>query len=427
MKGAVAFATLFFGLTVGEHPIEVLVGNEVARVEILLDGVAVAILDRPPWKTVCGLGQRLEPKRLEAVAYDAEDEELGRATQWMNVPRPPAQSQLLLDTDPVSGRMIARLRSNSITQEVPQTVTAQLDGRPLTVTDGRRVELPELDPEQLHYLRVDFEFADGLQSTVERTFGGSFADEVAAELTAVPLALEEAAVAPDPRRDGWLEARGEALEVVDVVEGPAEVVVVRDQGAQPDIDRMVRRQMGDLRSVAKLKRGYSLTFLRPVAARIARGDIDVRLFEPSSPLTAHDGGVFWLMTALRAPKVSPRLQRLSDALAVAGLSASASGHRRAVILLLGGEPEDNSQYSAAGVVDYLRTIRVPLVVWSTTGERDTPWGIASDASSMAKIERQTKLLFKAMDRQRIAWVRGVYLPPEISLHPDTLGVRLAGT
>ncbi|MCZ6726756.1 MAG: hypothetical protein O7A98_05310 [Acidobacteria bacterium] len=427
MKGVVAFATLFLGLTVGPHRVELLVGRDVAAVEIRLDGRTIARLEGAPWEGDCDLGVELEPRSLEAIAYAADGTELGRTSQWLNIPRPPAQAEILFDTDPATGRVVARLRSTSITSESPEQVTVFFDGVELPADDPQRIALPAHDPQQLHYLRVDLEFAKGLVSTVERTFGGSFVDEVAAELTAVPLQLAPDANELSPGAIGWLHARGEQLAVVDVVTGPADIILIRDQSAQPDIDLMVKRRFGDYRVVASLKRGYSLQFLRPVAEISQRADTHLRLFRPSPLLTPHDGGVFWLLTAIRAPKVPPRMQRLSDAVAVAALAASSAGHRRAVVLLLGPDPADFSQFTPDGVRHYLETMRVPLVVWSTTGARDTPWGVAADASSMHKLERQTRRLVKSLERQRIAWVRGVYLPPEITLATGSPAVRFTGS
>lgn len=427
MKNAVAFATLFLGLTLGPHSVELLVGHEVAAVDILFDGLPIARLDRAPWKTTCDLGAELAPRRLEAVAYDDEGEEVGRATQWLNIPRPPAQSRILLDTDPVTGRVTARLRSTSITQEAPDRVTVTFDGRTLPAQDLHHIVLPEHDPEQLHYLRVDFEFADGFNSTVERTFGGGFTDEVKTDLTAVAVEFDRGSLKNQALPAGWLEADGEDLAVVDLVQGPVEIVLVRDQSAQADIDRMIRRRPGDLRGVGSLRKGYALTVLRPYAERLRRRDTDLRLFRPSARITAFDGGVFWLLAVVRAPSAPRELQRLSDALAVAGLTASAGGHRRAVVLVLGPEPTDNSQYSPEIVRRYLESMRVPLYVWSTDGPRETPWGPAGDASSMTRIGRRTKEMVKSLERQRIAWVRGVFLPPEIEIADDDVGVRLAGS
>ena len=78
-------------------------------------------------------------------------------------------------------------------------------------------------------------------------------------------------------------------------------------------------------------------------------------------------------------------------------------------------------------VSALAAFAAALFVWSTVGAQPTPWGPAEDASSMTKIERQTKQMVKSLERQRIAWVRGVYLPTEITLAAGETGVRLAGS
>lgn len=432
MKSAIAFATIFLGLTLGPHEVEVLVSQDVASVEIVFGGRTLARLDGRPWKAICDLGPQLAPRSLEAIAFDSAGEEIGRAVQWLNTPRPPAQGRILLETDPETGSVIARLRSTSITQENPSQVVVQFDGKILPTSDPNLIVLPKHDPEQLHYLRVDFEFDKGLSSTVERTFGGGFADEVKSDLTAVPLQLEGRAVKPRSLPTGWLQARGEDLSVVDVVQGPVEIVLVRDQSAQRDIDYMTRRAPrglggGSLKGVGSLKKGYSLTVLRPYAERLERSDADLRLFRPTARLTAFDGGVFWLTAVVRAPIAPMKLQRLSDALAVAGLTVATDGHRRAVVLLLGEEQADNSQYTPQVVRAYLEQMRVPLFIWSTDGAGETPWGTAEDASSITKFERRTKELVKSLERQRIAWVRGVYLPPEITLAEGQTGIRLAGS
>ncbi|MDH3403402.1 MAG: hypothetical protein OES32_02185 [Acidobacteriota bacterium] len=427
MKAAVAFATLVLGLTAGPQRIELLVAHGVDHVDVSLDGVVVERLTGAPWTAVCDLGPTLAPHHLQAVAYAADGAELGRASQWLNLPRPPAQAAILLDSDPETGRLAARLRTNSIVGAEPASVTVLFDGVPLPAADLDAIPLPPHDPEQLHYLRIDVQFGDGLSSTVERTFGGSFSDEVGAELTAVALELDEGAAEPGSRAAGWLRAGGRRLEVVDVVTGPASIMLVRDQGAQRDIDRMARRAGADFRYVAGLKRGTSLQIMPPVARRSPRTDMDMRLFQPSSPLTSRDGGIFWLLTRVRSPKISPASQRISDALAVAGVSVAAAGNRRAAVLLLGPEPADHSRFSAREAADFLAQLHVPVWIWSTAGEGDTPWGRAADASSMAQIETQARLLAKSLERQRIAWVRGIHPPMEITLGGGTDGVRLAGS
>ena len=427
MKEVIAFATLFLGLASGPQEVEVLVGREVAWVELSVDGKPSCRIDGELWKATCNLGRQLEPRELEAIAYSESGDELGRTSQWINTARPPAQTEILLDMDPDTEIVTARLRGTSITSEHPESISVQFDGQSLPADDPAAIELPPHDPEQLHYLRIDVQFADGLSSTIERTFGGSFVDEIDTELTAVPLEL------PTKRDElpsgaGLLQAHGEQLPLVDVVKGPAEIILVRDRSAQRDLDHMATsRNLPNYRAVASLKRGYSLRLLRPVAELSPREGLDMRLFGSSPTLTATDGGLLWILTSFRPPMTSPESQKLSDAVAVAGMTVASSGHRRAVVLLLGPDAADHSQHGAAEVRRYLAQMRVPLVVWSTAGAGDTPWGPAADTSSWNRMERQTRMLTKSLERQRIAWVRGVYLPDEVTLSATDSGIRLAGS
>jgi hypothetical protein len=93
----IAFATLFLGLVLGVQPVEVMVAPEVERVDLLLDGTLARSLAGPPWRVPCDLGPLLTPRRLEAVAYDAGGRELGRTAQWLNLPRPPAETEWMLE------------------------------------------------------------------------------------------------------------------------------------------------------------------------------------------------------------------------------------------------------------------------------------------------------------------------------------------
>lgn len=427
MKEAVAFATLFLGLAVGPQTVQVLVSHEVSAVEILVDGRQLARIEGEPWEALCNLGESLKPRNMEAVAYSAAGIEIGRASVWLNSEMGPAAAEILVDTDPESGKVVAHVRSTSQTSERPERFTAVFDGVPVEATDPNEIVLPPHDPDQLHYLRVDLEFAGSVTSTVERTFGGSFVDDVATELTAVPLQLSGQADEAALERPYWLLAEGSEATVVDVVSGPGELIVIRDQSAQARLDRMVRRAAVSYRSVASLKRGDTVRIMSPVPKHLPRSGLDLSLYDGTPPLTSKEGGLLWFLTNIRTPRVPLRMQRLSTAVAVAGADAASSQRRRAVVLLLGPQPADNSRYAPREVRRYLEAMHVPFAVWSTEGERETPWGRAKDISSMGKFQRVTKQLVKRMQLQRIAWVRGVYHPPQISLDPSETGIRLAGT
>ena len=75
----VTFVTLFLGLVIGSHPVQLAVSGPVDAVILELDGVAVATLRDEPWVAETDLGDQLQPHELVAIALDANGQELGRS------------------------------------------------------------------------------------------------------------------------------------------------------------------------------------------------------------------------------------------------------------------------------------------------------------------------------------------------------------
>ncbi len=96
----IAFATLFLGLTIGVQSVEVAVGDEVAAVAILLGGRNLGVIEGPPWSMDVDFGSELAPQLLEAVAFDAERQEINRARQHVNLPYPPVKLSVVLEGRP---------------------------------------------------------------------------------------------------------------------------------------------------------------------------------------------------------------------------------------------------------------------------------------------------------------------------------------
>ena len=90
----ITFASLFLGLVLGNHPVNLLVDGPVAAVELHLDGREIARLEHEPWRVLADFGQELAPHKLEAIAFVAEGHELHRTHQWINMARPPAEVRL---------------------------------------------------------------------------------------------------------------------------------------------------------------------------------------------------------------------------------------------------------------------------------------------------------------------------------------------
>ncbi len=438
----IAFATLFLGLVLGVQPVEVMVAPAVVRVDLLLDGELAERIEAPPWRLPCDLGRTLAPRLLEAVAFDAEGQEVGRVAQWLNLPRPPAEAQLLLEGGRDGTGVVARLSWDSIADRDPTAIEVTLDGERLASEDPHRFALPAHDPEQLHFLRAELTFAGGVASVLEATFGGTYADRLQTDLTGVPLALEPGGELPDPTTmTGWLARDGESLDVVAVDAGPADVLIVRDQSAQPALDALaapagLRRSGLGLggavtavtshRFVARLARDHRLRLVSTFEHTLRRPDYSVQLFSPSDVYTADDGGLLWLLQNVRATPPREAAQRLADAVAAAGVEAAAGARRRAVVLVLGADPADTSQFAPQTVRDYLQALRVPLLVWRagrTTSA--SAWGEAIDVSTVARLETAVKELRRALERQRIVWVEGTHPPQRIALTDRAQGVSLA--
>ncbi len=420
----IAFASLFLGLFLGVKPVEVVVGRDVASVRLVLDGGRVATLDGPPWARAVDFGTELAPRHLEAVAFDAAGRELGRVSQWLNLPQEPAVASVVLEPA-AAGKRVARVSWESLAGAEPESVSASLDGEPLAVADPRRIELPPVDESNLHLLHVELEFEDHVTSRVDLTFGGAYADEVSTEITA--LAIRSTA---EPRRPptagaaaGWFEKGGEALEVITIEKGSAEVVVVADRpfprfvapGEPYKPPKSLRlggdRKLRFLGTVPEQSEGVATTF---------------NLF-PTSP--AYDGGLGDLYQLLTGVSFKSRdaPPRLASAVAVAGLAAYRGRSRRAVVIVPSAKPGDDASLTPAQARRYLERLAVPLVVWnpeSGSASHLGAWGEVRQTGNLKQLAAAFEELSEQLDRQWVVWLDGRHLPQEIELTEKAVGFEL---
>ncbi len=456
----VAFATLFLGLVVGVQPVELVVGDGVARVELLLDGEVVGERSEAPWVIPVDFGEALSPHELVVVGRDAEGAELGRARQWINLPRSEAEATVVLEGEEDGRDAVARVAWESLAGEEPLSVTAAFDGRPLSFTDPRAIPIPEHDPERLHLLRVELEFSANLSAVTEVVFGGAYRADTATELTAVAVEVEDPRPNLDPGAlEGRLTAAGRPLVPVAVEQGPAEVVVVMDRAAQQVLRELGQRwaprrtgprvrsdpgapfalpgsqatapsgsgALGSMRHSLRLAEGQVLRFLWPFSLSQDHRRVRYFLFSRSEDHPPEHGGVLWLLTAAQQPPFSVAEQRLADAVAVAGMSASARGRRRAVVLVLGEDPSDVSQLSPGTVRRYLARLGVPLVVWSVgevSEEVSAAWGEVRSVRRHSSFREAVEELSDSLERQWIVWIEGLLLPQEVFLSEPAGNVRL---
>jgi hypothetical protein len=441
----ITFASLILGLVVGLQPIEVLVADEVAKVEIRLDDRVVGILEGPPWSLLCDFGPKLEPHLLEAVAMDPSGRELDRTLQWINVPRRPAEAGIVLDHDGEGEGAVAHLTFDTLLGHEPTAIDVTFDGSPLATESLSEIQIPPFDPDQIHFLRVELRFPEGTEAVVETTFGGIYADQVNTELTAIPIVVEKPKkLPPSEEMAGWFVGSNQPVRVLAVDRGPSQIVLVRDLEAQNDLEQLAtdisRRRSGQSRSrlrsplnadllqaVAILDQKQQVRIISSFAERYERAGFGVRLFPPSQDFGRSAGGLLWLLVR-RRPALQPlKDQLLAEAVAVAGISAAMQNRRRAVVLIVGAEASDASQLTPTQVRGYLSSLRVPLAVWTTAEdlENDPGWGTVTSISSLGRLDKAFDRVKRDLDRQRIVWLEGIHLPQSISLSPAAKGIRLA--
>lgn len=441
----VAFVTLFIGLVLGPQDVEVIVGDDVARVEIVLNGEVAAVLkpapgepapeepapeEDAPWRTRVDLGSELAPGELLAVAYDARGTEVARARQWVNMPQDPAVSRWVLEggaEDAATAGRPVRLTWESTTGDEPEAVRISFDGRLLDGAAPGGFLLPPHDPDQLHFLRAELDFGDNVVSVAEMTFGGTYGDEITTEMTAVPITVSGGSPPTVGSLAGRLRKNGEPLEVLAVEQESATVILVVDRNFGREMEAIRERnrevaRTGSLeywRFAAQLRPGQRLRFVLPVAEERPGRRSSYDLFATTPGYAPGDAGVYYLLEDLFRNDDGRGEQRLADAVAVAGMTAAGLRRPRRVILVLGRGPEDRSQLSPGLARGYLERLRVPLEVWGTRKkptEATRSWGERfTDVSTMGKLEGAVRQLGRELEDQWIVWVEGVHLPQEVEL------------
>ncbi len=446
----VAFATVLFSLVVGVVPVELLVGAGVEAVEVRLDGRPIARLDGEPWSLECDFGDELLPHRLEAIALDASGVEVARAVQWVNVAGPRAALELSTGGTPEKGGE-ARLSWDSVLGEDPERLSVTFDGEPIQV-DGNVVRWPPYDPDRVHVVRAEATFPGGLEASAHATLG-AWGTTTASHMTAVPVEWTGSGE-PDPAvMNGWFEAAGATLEVVAVEKPLAEIVIVRDRQTQWQMDHLARTEAAPQPPIVTQPPGASASqgfgrdsgFGPPAVATSVRsrlrfeadqrvrllgttphlageGGLERRVFPRSDPYGRNDGGLLWLLATREPAKERAGPQPLTDAVAVAGQSAAEGHRRRVVVLFTSGRDEDVSELDPAQVRRYLAALGVPLEVWTasrpesgSSGRSAGSWGDATLIRDAESLRRAQRRLNRRLERQRIVWVRGAFLPQDVSL------------
>jgi hypothetical protein len=449
----IAFLTLLLGLASGVQQIDLSVSGAVSRVDLVLDGRTVQSLSAPPWTAACDLGSDLAPHRLVAIARDRKGEEIARAEQDINLPRPSAEAHILLEKGPRGRVESARISWQSLTRAQPSEVSVAFDGKPLAVADPHEISLPRFNPETVHFLTVDLEFSAAEKAHAEAIFGGSYQGEAETELTAIPIESDSSRPPAVSDLSRWLEVDGKAASVVGVEKGEGIALIVRQREADqvmaqfhPSAARLPDASgAGGPTSFgppltsqgehvpqfsAALGRSDTLRFLWASPGRSQAMRVPADLFPASRDFSSGEGGVASLLTSLVFSTSDSGPERLSDAVAVASLQA-AYGNRRRAVVLLAAEASDGeaNEYPVSQVRAYMRDLHVPFKVWAATrdGAADLShlWGPAEPVTSLQELEQAVRDLRKTLDRQWIVWIAGRHLPQDIALSADARGVTIA--
>jgi hypothetical protein len=422
----VSFLTLFLGLAWGERPVAVAVRGDVAIVELRLDGFVAGQLAGVPWKGFVDFGPDVLPHELVAVALDSSGKEIGTARRWVNLPRPSAEASFVLEMPSPDGTRIARLSWHCIGVDRPLKTSLTFDGKPFKVPTLSRFELPAYDPSNVHLLRADLDF--GREAATAVAFvGGQERDQTSAELTAVPIRLTGAGpVPPASAMAGWFLADGKPVRVEAVEEGKARVMIVVDDGAERDLRRLGKRK--SFEAPIRLP-GFAEYFVGiPFAMERRQSNYVYHVFPLNGPLDAKDGDLATVVPTrmARLRRMPLVLENLSFAVASAATSAADGGHRRAVVVILGSFPRDAGQLTPALVKTFLESLRVPLhVIEVDSGPELTKWGELRHAPTRPLFERAVAAVASDLERQRIVWIQGAYVPQSISLAPQAAGIELA--
>jgi hypothetical protein len=458
----ITFLTLFLGLTTGAHAVELAAPPAVARMELFLDGVAVAAPAAPPWKFSVDFGQEPEPHRLVAVGYDAAGVEVARAATTVNLRPRVADLEVVVEAGP-GGGPVARLAWSSAGGAAPERLTAWLDGAPLRVGDDfRSFPLPAVDLQAVHYLTVELAFAGGAVARAERVFGGAVGREISTENTAVAVEVEsKRGLRAVESARGLFLVGGRPAEVLALEHGAIDLVAVRERSARAELVAMAAKTPSPGFSHHGLGPGADdRVFFVATAPEVRRVGGELHGVFPISP--ALRGGLSGRLPSLTLDRETDGPQSLVGAVAIAGMLAASGSRPRGVVLVLGPEAPATPAEDAARVRRFLARLRVPLAIWQveryasalTPRERASAderrreavaagqeppadrdrrlaaaravWGQGvEEIGSLAALAHADRELRARLDRQRIVWIDGEHLPGEVSLAPGS-PARFAG-
>jgi hypothetical protein len=395
----------------GPHLVDLQVGPEIRSVRMLLDNRPVAVLQQPPWRATVDFGSAIVPAELVAIGFDAKGNEIGRAKQLVNVPRPVAEFVITLQNDDAGVPVTAQLKWEHLVAAKPVAVSLTVEGKSVPLDKSATARLPRLDMKHPHVIAAEMKFDDGFVTRRELVVGGEVGDTADAEMT--PVAVRQTGAAPANLSDCFTSG-GSPVRVAAVEKLPAVVIFVLDPDPKDPLRKLNPQasqgllQKMEVRHLFPLDAGTSMRVLFPMSERrTTTRNTTAELFPPSNDVDPETGGVLWFVTRPYEQSLDQTAPRqFADAVGVAGLNAITGAHRRAVVLVL-SDHEDFSAHSALAVRNYLASIGVPLFVWSPIAPAPAlreRWGVIDDISSRPKFKAAVDRLRAELASQRVAWI-----------------------
>ena len=403
----------------------------VAEVAFELDGREVVRLFERPYRQPLDFGDEYAPHELVARAFDAKGKEIALARQWINLPRPPAEVEILLESDKSGKAIAARLAWASRMGPHPTTIALSIDGRPLSVDASGRASLPTYDASLPHVVSSEVEFPGGIRGHADRVLGGGVADEAGSNLTAIAVRGPTETPPSVESLQGRIRKNGEVLRVMAVERGPAQVYMVRDPG---EIKEAFRRfgpyNRGLAATETRLEIEDRIQLVWPLATEVPDQNASNVIFDEAGTIHGVDANFLFALThggtakngthrvgspmpspwrgSRRPPRdrVAPSCWRWEKTIGItavdpaprSGTTSSASAFR-----------------STSGRWRRRRTAALPAAAW---GEFD-------DVSSVIKLHRAASRVQNELRRQSIVWIEGRHLPQDIVLADAGDGLTIA--
>lgn len=382
--------------------IDLEIGREPERIEILLDDEVVAELAEAPWEAWVDLGDELAPRELVVVSRDASGAELDRATRRLNQYVPPeAQDR---EATPVT----ILLEKNGILDRPGDT--ADLAG--VFEVDGEPAEVLEVT-------YPDAEIWVVRDPLSQRRLDSSAALVVGGYTHGIPIHGETLRQGREATRDLLMQSPSFLAKGVDRF---------------PLIWETLTR-------LYTFEDGTEMRLVSPLGAPVSQIETPLQIFGSTTALDANFRG---LLFHTYANKTLTRWRRVADAVGLAGLESTAHIRRRAVVLLTAElDLPDESLYKAAEIRRYLGHLGIPLLVWSTHLDdslADSLWGPVRTirptpavaevpenepgAGYLRPLSAAVRELDQTLRRQRIVWIRGRHLTGDVRLRSGARGVRL---